>query len=316
MPYEYIRFTSKNRGGTGRSQYNVNLPRPIENCVSVHVKSFSMPNTAYNITSENNTFDWYEYDDSTGTVIPLSATLTDIKFYTIAELIQDMTTLMNNKSSSSGAGLTYAITQIASTTIVDTYHIQVNVQSADANDKWCPLVHKQSIWEMLGFRVIFTTKSDHHGRVSPNLNEITNKITTAGDTRWLAVANSPGVDHVSQFPPRDSHESYHITSSLASAVVEAEGDGVPRHTNYLLTVPNNSTRYSWLQYIPTEPVFHDLKGTTISNFTIGLADEHGLLMKDDEHQTFSVVLAIEYKDIHQTLEANQLRTLEWRRSHC
>lgn len=316
MPYEYVRFTSKNSLTSGKSQYTINLPKTIENAVSVHVKSFSIPNTAYNVTSENNTFDWYEYDATADTVTRVSATLPDIKFYSIGELVQDMASVMTSASSSSGTGMTFAITQIASTVAVDTYHIQVNVISSDANDKWCPLVHKQSLWEMLGFRVIFTTAVNHHGRVNPALGHITNPITSGADTRLLATAADPGVDHVSQFPPRDSHESYHITSSLADSVYEVEADGVAKHTNYLLTVPNTSTRYSWLSYVPTEPIFHSLKGQNINQFTIGLADEHGLLMNENEHQSFSVVLAFEYRDLHQTLDGNQRRTLQWRQSHC
>lgn len=317
MPYTYVRFTNRNDDSTGKSQYTVDLPSPIENAVSVHVKSFSMPNTAYNVTSENNTFHWYEYDATGGgNPVLLSATLPDIKFYSIGELVTDMAAAMTSASLAAGTNFTYTITQIASSVTVDTYHINVNVVSTDNNDKWCPLVHKQSLWDMLGFRVIFTTAADHRGRVTPSLNHITNEITSGADTRLLATSTGAGTDHVSEFPPRDSHESYHITCSLANSVYEIEAGAQPRHTNYLLTIPNNSNRYSWLQYVPTEPVFHNLKGATINQFTIGLADEHGLLMNNNEHQSFSVVLAFEYRDLHATLEANQLRTLEWRRSHC
>lgn len=320
MPYEYIRFTSKNSPNDGQSSYTINLPKTIENCVSAHVKSFSMPNTAYNITEGNNLIEWYEYDSSAPVVVgsnplPLSATLPQIKFYSIAELLTDIGTAMTTASASSGFGMTFTLTQIASTTAVDTYHTQVNVVSLDANDTWCPLVHTQSIWEMIGFRVIFNNEPTR-GRITHPI--ITNKITEGTDSRLLStdLTGAGGVDHVSQFPPRDSHEAYHITSSLATSVYEAQADGTSKHTNYLLTIPNTSNRYSWLQYVPTEPVFHDLGGRSITSFTLGLADEHGFMMKNTEHQIFSVVLAIEYRDLHQTLEDNQLRTIEWRRSHC
>lgn len=312
MPYEYIRFTSKN-GGDGAATYTVNLPKTIENCVSAHVKSFSMPNTAYNITEGNNLIEWYEYDNSGNQFRLVTANLPDIKFYSIGELLAEMGTQMTNASSTSGFNFTYAISQIASTVVINTYHTNVNV-IADAGDKWCPFVSKHSIWEMIGFREIFTTIPLHIGRVTSTA--IINPITDAADSRWLSTGLSPsGVDHVSQFPPRDSHESYHITSSLATSVFQAEADGTAKHTNYLLTVPNTSNRYSWLQYVPTEPVFHDLGGRSVSQFTIGLADENGFLMNNREHQPFSVVIAIEYRDLHATLEDHQLRTLEWRRSH-
>ncbi len=314
MPYEYIRFTSKG-GQDGSSNYTINLPKTIENCVSAHVKSFSMPNTAYNITEGNNLIEWYEYDDSSSEVRLVEANLPDIKFYSIAELLQDIGVVMTAASGSSGFGMVFTLTQIASTNIVDTYHTQVNVVSNDANDLWCPFVHEQSIWEMIGFRIIFNSFRPF-GRITSAIT--LNQIQDANDSRFLNtnLFINNGVDHVSQFPPRDSHEAYHILSSLASSVYEAKGDEYTKRTNYLLTIPNTSNRYSWLQYVPTEPVFHDLGGKSVTSFTIGLADEHGFLMKNTEHQIFSVVIAIEYRDIHQTLEDNQLRTLEWRRSHC
>lgn len=315
MPYEYVRFTSHNSPLTSTdSRYTINLPKPIQNAVSAHVKSFSMPNTAFNVNEGNNLLEWYEYDDSTGTISINSASLPDTKFYSIGELLADISTAVSAETSL----FEILLTQIASSVSIDTYHTNLNLTNdVDDNDKFCPIVVKGSIWEMIGFRPNFLVNPVHHGRVTPSLviAHITNPIVDSADTRWLAGSLS-GVNHVSQFPPRDSHESYHITSSLATAVYEAEADGVARHTNYLLTIPNSSNRYSWIQYIPTEPVFHELSGQTLSSFTIGLADENGFPMKCTEHQVFSVVIAIEYRDLHQTLEANQLRTLEWRRSHC
>jgi len=313
MPYTYVRFSSKNLDTTtGKSVYNVNLPTTITNARSVHVKSFSMPNTAYNVTSDNLKFYWRQYDATSNTINNMEASFTQAKYYTIGELISDMTTLMNT----SNPFFTFTMTQVPSTTTTDTYHINVNVVSSDNNDKWCPVVTIGSIWEQLGFLQNFQLEPTTHHRGRASLTEIINPITSSTDERWLNTDVSLGVDHVAQFPPKDSHESYHITSSLANNVYEADGDGVTRHTNYLLTIPNTANRYQWLQYVPTEPVFHDLRGDNVNQFTLGIADEHGDLLDRNEHQTFSVVLAFEYDDPHMTLTENQRRSLHWRSRHC
>jgi len=309
MPYTYVRFSSKNLDTTtGKSVYNVNLPTTITNARSVHVKSFSMPNTAYNVTSDNLIFKWYEYSNAYNTTTEKQASFTEAKYYTIGELISDMTTLMNAASSI----LTFNLTQIASTTTTNTYLINVNVVSTDPADMWCPVVSTGSVWEQLGFlqNFQFDPVVVHRGRMTiPVINPIPD--TDIDDSRWL----DPG-DHVAQFPPRDSHESFHLTSSLANNVYEEEGDGHTRHTNYLLTIPNTANRYQWLQYVPAEPVFHDLRGGNVNQFTLGIADEHGDLLDRNEHQTFSVVLAFEYDDPHMTLTENQRRSLHWRSRHC
>jgi hypothetical protein len=313
MPYTYVRFSSKNLDTTtGKSIYTVDIPSGIQNARSVHVKSFSMPNTAYNVTSDNLLFKWYEYDDSTSTIVEKEATFTQAKYYTVGELLSDMTALMN---ATVGTLFTFTISQIPSTTVTNTFLINVNVVSTDINDLWCPVVSTGSVWEQLGFlqNFQFDPVVLHRGR---STIPVVNPISDGSDSRWLATDVSPGVDHVAQFPPRDSHESFHITSSLANNVYEAEGDGHTRHTNYLLTIPNTANRYEWLQYVPTEPVFHDLRGDNVNQFTIGIADEHGDLLDRNEHQTFSVVLAFEYDDQHVTLTENQRRSLHWRSRHC
>lgn len=345
MPYEYIKFSSRNAPVNGEeSRFTINLPRTIENAVSAHVKSFSMPNTAYNITRKNNTIEWYEtIGDNTNPPALLQATL-PTKFYTIEDLIDTIASATTEASQNAKTvsfatptvtyegisdrqttgSITFTTSQIPSTTTVDTYHITLTGTADDnttANKKFCPVAHKASVWCMLGFPEVFQISPHVHGRVNPLLDttHLVNPITSRADARFTNLGGTTAGSNATKtarFAPRDSHESYHITSSLATSVYEGEADGVVKHTNYLLTVPNQSNRYSWIQYVPTEPVFHDLKGVSLNQFTIGLADENGFTMSNDEHQAFSVVLAIEYKDLHQTFESNQLRTLEWRRSHC
>jgi len=307
-----------------------------------------MPNTAYNITDYNNTIEWFEtIGNNTNPPALIQATLPP-KFYTVPDLLSTIAAAMteasinastvnyNSPSSAlyqgiadrqtlaSSGGLTYTVSQIPSTTTVDTFHVTITGSlnaASTAQKKFCPVSHKFSVWTMLGLTETFQVNPFHHGRVNPLLvsSHLVNPITLRSDGRFTTIINTTTgstATLTASFAPRDSHESYHLTSSLATAVYEAEADGVIRHTNYLLTIPNTSNRYSWLQYVPTEPVFHELNGQNVSQFTIGIADEHGFPMNTEEHQAFSVVLAFEYKDIHQTLESNQLRTLDWRRSHC
>ena len=343
MPYEYVRFTSKNSPVDGRSLYTVNLPTSIQNAVSVHVKSFSMPNTAYNITAQNESIEWFEtIGDNTNTPVLLQATLPR-KFYTVSDLIATVADAMTETSGNAATayfsiptavyagvsnrrtvgGITFTSTQISGTTAVDTFHVTLTGTAnatTTAVKKFAPLAHKFSIWTILGFDETFQIDALHHGRVNPFVsNIVVNPILSRVDGRFISLGGpnqGTTITKTAAFAPRDSHESYQIVSSLASSVQEIEADGVSKRTNYLLSVPNTSSRYSWLHYVPTEPVFHQLKGVSLNQFTIGLADEHGFVMENNEHQAFSVVLAIEYREIHQTLEANQLTTLEWRRAHC
>ena len=328
--YDYIRFTSKNAPSGGKSLFTINLPQTIVNATSCHVKSFSMPNTAYNIQQGANSFEWYEtVGNSNGDVVLLQSSLTP-KFYTIADLINTMDGLMTTASvaaktaGSTLASLTYTMSQIDSANTVSTYHIELSatINAGGTNGtqkKFVPKVYKGSVWAMLGFPETFQAIPNFFGRVSTDLSVILNPITTASDTRFTTITllvSGSSATKTAEFAPRDSHESYHIISSLASAVYEAEADGVVKHTNYLLTVPNTSNRYSWIQYTPTEPIFHDLLGVNLNQFTIGLADEDGYLMNNDEHQEFSVVIAIEYQPQHGVLNTGQLQTLAWRQSHC
>lgn len=332
MPYHYIRFTSSNPSTTDSiSQYDVNLPFPIENCISAHVKSFSMPNTAYNVIEGNNIINWYETTGD-GSINGNPALLeASIKpgYYNIEHLCQVIQAAMNEKSEAAVGSQTtrkmvFQVTQIPSSTAQNKYHIQIIATDpigGAAVKKFAIVSYDATIWSMLGFKEVFQGTAIR-GRFSSlvSAGNVSNPITSRSDTRLTALGTgvpNSSATIVAAFPPRDSHESYHITSSLASAVNECQADnGVARHTNYLLTVPNTSQRYSWLQYIPTEPVFHDLKGINLNHFTIGLADENGVPMNNSEHQKFSVVIAIEYRDLHQTLNDNQLRTLEWRQNRC
>ncbi len=330
--YEYIRFSSRNAPADGQSLYTINLPKTIQNATSCHVKSFSMPNTAFNVTTKNNSFEWYETIGNNTNPPPILQATIPAKFYTIEDLITTIATEMTTVSQSTKASgdtlasLTFTMSQIPSTTTVDTFHIELTgtIDAGGTNTaqkKFCPKVYKGSIWTMLGFAETFRVEPTHHGRVNPVLepNLILNPITTRGDGRFksiTATTTGSNATKTAAFSPRDSHECYHITSSLADAVYEVEADGVSRHTNYLLTVPNSSNRYSWIHYLPTEPVFHNLHGVNLNQFTIGLADEDGLLMNNEEHQEFSVVLAIEYEPQHKPLNSGQQQTLMWRKSHC
>lgn len=338
MPYTYVRFTSKNHDDDQMSRFTVNLPQPIQNAVSVHVKSFSMPNTPYNVTDANKTFGWYEAIGDATTDVAYLETFIPPKFYTIADLLSTMATAMTTASQlaktasfatvstqQTSGSLTYTMAQIPNTTTVNTFHVELTATADDTTTSaksFVPVTHKFSLWCILGFQQEFRIDTHHRGRITPQLQALTlytDPVLNTNDVRMNALPSATAaatLTIVAPFAPRDSHESFHITSSLARAVYEAEGDEVAHHTDYLLVVPNTSNRYSWVQYIPTEPVFHTLDGQNIRQFTIGLADENGIPFKHDEHQHFSVVLAFEWQEMHRTLNANQLQALEYARSHC
>lgn len=338
MPYTYVRFTSKNHSDGQDSRFTVSLPQPIQNAVSVHVKSFSMPNTPYNVTENNKYFGWYENIGDATTNVTYIETSIPPKFYTISDLLSTMATAMTTASavaktasfatysqSQTAGSLTFTMAQIPSTTTVNTFHVELTATADDttATEKaFTPVTHKYSLWTLLGFQQEFLIDKHHRGRITPQLQIMTlyeDPVLADTDVRMNTLPGAAAGQLktiVAPFAPRDSSESFHITSSLANSVYEVEGDEVAHHTNYLLVVPNSSNRYSWIQYIPTEPVFHTLRGENITQFTIGLADENGLPYKHDEHQHFSVVLAFEWQDLHQTLNSNQLKTLEYARSHC
>lgn len=322
MPYSYVKFNSNDANDfDGLSNFTVNLPRPIENCKSVHVKHFSMPNTSYNIREAYNYLWWYETrgDGALANNPVLLSAIIPPDFYSVPHLCSTISTLMTSASASKFAegqtvrALTYEVTQIPSSTVENTYHVQIIITDPTGGEqkkKFMPVTYHKSIWAQLGFKETFSNDVF----VDPSIG-----VRSIADHRFTTIdklVNSTKTV-IAEFPPRESHELYHVTSSLASSIVEANGKGkVAKPTNFLLTVPNTAQRYSWLQYTPAEPVFHRLDGVSVSSFTLGLADEHGVIMKNSEHQTFSVVLAIEYEDLHNTLTDHHLRTLEWRKSHC
>ena len=98
MPHRYLHISSKDRRiHEHQASFQVNLNSPIDNVVSVGVSRFTIANSFFNVTENNNKLEWLENTTAGGQYVPTTSKLLSITIPTGNYQMSDLLNTIQNE---------------------------------------------------------------------------------------------------------------------------------------------------------------------------------------------------------------------------
>jgi len=310
---KYIHISSRHIDfASSKSEFQVNLIQPIKNVSEVALKSFSMPNTQFNI-GHNQRIQWFEsYDVGTTVYYQGFEILLNGGYYSGA----DLATHINSRIALLGTRIVHGGTQAALQFSYDaaTFKFTISYNPVTGENKRFALYFatddhinyslgfdkSQGVQETHNrdFQVVWTDQVveslDPYSStdVIPFFNgdEVARNVATIDNMKGLFI-NCPDLSISS------SYET-HIRHSTNQA----------QQTHILEWIPNTVSRLVYLHYEPANLSWHKLDNTdnTLNQFKIQILNYHGKQISNDEVQDFSMILIVKCKEVNE----NSLETRE------
>ncbi len=325
--YKYLHINSKHIN-QGNSTVNIDLylTTPITNVKRIALKSFSTPNTGFNI-HPNHKIQWLESDTVSGDMALFEAELT-AGYYNNTDLVAHITSKMNlvNRSlpsisySAGGFNLTFQ----DDPALPNPYYVNMNYTPKGVTNStlfypsYIQNPSQPNVWEMLGFdqtQMVLTngfigakTSSDI---LKPFTNDMVGKAGTGTTLDYTANTVSTAANTMGLFITTD------LTDNAAYETHLHMGKNSMSQTNILEWVMNDAPVYSYLHYKPENPCWHTLHQPSITHFNMKMLDLNGIPIHPSCLRNWQMVIQVEVEeeiDYHAEV-TKKLAAQAWRENH-
>ncbi len=341
--HHYLHLNSQhlNWARDNSTEFTLHLEQPIKRCRRVALKSLSLPNTGFNIGSNDKVLRWIEGYRQNNQFKVFSVTL-DVGYYTATDLCNEINTKILAM-----AQHTFA-TETAPTitfSFNSDFHIQIALNSGATQKVFAPFFTGQSnLWRKLGFDK--SQGIDHQS--NPSLSTQTNALASMSDIvygqsvkDYAALISGSTALTDAQFLPFVAMPAAASTTLVAGAPTTIEnfaglfvstdlslnsswethirdGRNSVAPTHILEWVPNNVSRFSYLNHDVNMLSYHRLYQDEITDFKIILKDFDGAVMNHEQIKEFNMVLVIETETEDPSLtdeEEQALWSRSWAKNH-
>ena len=321
--YKYLHINSKHIN-QGNSTVNIDLylTTPITNVKRIALKSFSTPNTGFNI-HPNHKIQWLEV----GSSMELFEAELTAGYYNNTDLVAHITAQMNALSRTIGSATFtggFDLTFQDDPTLPNPYYVNMNFTPNYAgsfvfipNSIQNP--SQPNVWEMLGFEQKQIAITD--GIVGTKVNgDLLTGITTdmtgktgaaAGTLDYTANTVSTAANTMGLFITTD------LTDNAAYETHLHMGKNSMSQTNILEWVMNDAPVYSYLHYKPENPCWHTLHQPSITHFNMKMLDLNGIPIHPSCLRNWQMVIQVEVEeeiDYHAEV-TKKLAAQAWRENH-
>jgi len=303
MYYKYIHISSRHIDfASTKSDFQVNLIQPLRNVHAVALKSFSMPNTQYNI-GLGQKLRWFEsYDDGTDVHYKGFEIELDSAYYNATELKDHIKTKVLAIADHT-FGLGDTTPQLVFNYDTTSFKFEITYTPAGAEVKTFAIFFDidDHIWHSMGFdinqgiqhtynrdfHILWTNQvidaiPQHDSTVSPFASGTINAlhVATIDNMKGLFI-NCPDLSISSSY---ETHIRHSTNQAQQSTILE--------------WIPNNVERVTYLHYEPAHLSWHKIDNTdsTLNQFKIEILNYHGKKISQYEIQDFQLQLIVECKE--------------------
>lgn len=302
------------------------------------LKSLSLPNTGYNIGTEDNILRWIEgyKDGSISLFVAFSVTLTP-GYYTASELcthINDEILAMSNHFFQFETPPTISFSFNAK------FRIEISVNSGTDDKLFSPYFTSGSnLWHRLGFDMsqgidhqaniklptqsgdVIDMEDISYGKSIQQYDDLLDNIAALtldafepfrsmrASANTIIVSSSPTT--IENFAGLFVSTDLSINSSWETHKLNGRNSVAPTHI--LEWIPNNVSRYSYLNHEVNMLSYHKLYQDEITDFKLILKDFDGATMNKEQIKEFNMVIIIETETEDQELTDDEQANL-WARS--
>ncbi len=311
--YKYVIIDSAKDTNTNiDASFTVNIAHGIQNVSRVAIKSFTMPNSTFNVYGSNTKFEWFEARKNTQTTpntyhIKKFHVMIEPGYYTSTNLVNSINTALtaydNRFASEAKLNITLQYDE-------DTYLFSVFINNNVTKYFGIFDTGVDSLWNAMGFTSnLFVNSINHNGDdiilktyddfpiISEidfnNFKDIENQYFISGSSTVLSnrtitathpgmIENNNGLYICSNKLGNDSFECSKINNS--SSHLQA----IPTDTIQWINI--DVPKFSHISYHTDQPMWISLNHKTITNFDIQIRDHQGSLFPKDAIQNFVLVL--------------------------